>query len=54
MAVRLHALVATLASDGTGESRIDSHFDYVAGLTARFQFQGPLEERVRDMHAAVS
>lgn len=53
-ALRLHALVETLASDGTGEPRIDSHFDYVARLTARFPFQGSLEERVRDMHAAVS
>jgi hypothetical protein len=53
-ALRLHALVRGLASEGTSESRIDCHFDYVSELTAEFHFNGSLKERVRDMHAAVS
>ena len=53
-ALRLHPLVEGLASEGTSESRIDCHFDYVTELTAEFHFKGSLGERVRDMHAAVS
>ncbi len=53
-ALRVHALAESLRSEGTSESRIDCHFDYVTELTAEFHFEGSLKERVRDMHAAVS
>ena len=53
-ALRVHALAESLRSEGTSVTRIDCHFDYVTELTAEFDFQGSLKERVRDMHAAVS